>query len=238
MKRENLDFPEIFPLYPPNVRPLAPPIFLGNAGGFSGARFWKYDSAIGPLALKSWPSDGPKGQRLRWIHGEMRKAKSLGFIPVPIRDMKGNTFQETSYSSWEIFPWLPGIADRSRPPSLPHLRAGFKALAALHRLWEDEKRLAPSLGLERRLMEIQTWRLEDFSLLEAALKLAPDDLEKTLAIRWLELARRGTCRRARTARGIEDGSTFADVFARCSRRPSLIRRRSSLGPDRFRRVGS
>ena len=186
---EDCNFTEIFSRYPREFRPSRPPIFLGNAGGLSGARYWTYDCAFGRLALKAWPIDGPDRSRLQRIHAEIAKAKTLAFVPTLLPDHNARTFQESFGFLWEIMPWLPGKADRGRPPTLVHIRAGFAASAALHRTWGAESQSGRSPGLIRRLEEIQTWVSRDFTLLEDSLNGAADSVQKTLARRWLELSR-------------------------------------------------
>lgn len=175
--------------YPARIRPIAPPVFLSNAGGFSGAIFWRFESSEGTFALKGWPRGGMNRERLTRIHQALFKARALEFIPVPVIDLQGETFRRSGDRYWEILPWLPGLPDRNRPPSSNRIRAGFHALAALHRLWETPSRYGSSPGLKNRLREIERWISRDFSRLEQALAKARQGKERFLANRWLELAR-------------------------------------------------
>ena len=56
---------------------------LGSAGGFSGARFWRVESAAGQLCLRCWPREHPTRDRLEQIHRVLRHAHSSGLLFVP-----------------------------------------------------------------------------------------------------------------------------------------------------------
>ena len=56
---------------------------LGSAGGFSGARFWRVESAAGELCLRRWPREHPMRERLEQIHRVLRHAHSSGLLFVP-----------------------------------------------------------------------------------------------------------------------------------------------------------
>src|SRR5947209_8367451 len=60
--------------YPAIARPLAEPECLGNAGGGSGVRLWRYASGRGVLVARAWPSPGLRA-RLR----EMEALVTGGF---------------------------------------------------------------------------------------------------------------------------------------------------------------
>ena len=68
--------------YPPALRE-GELLALGNAGGFSGARLWRLQGPLGSLCLRAWPSDGPSPDRLRLIHGLMKRAHDSGLDFVP-----------------------------------------------------------------------------------------------------------------------------------------------------------
>src|SRR4051794_28008121 len=93
--------------YPAVARPSAAPEPLGNAGGASGSRLWRFASGLGRLAARAWPPDGPDHARLEAIHGWLFEAGSLGFVPVPIRGLDGRTVRQRSGRLWEVSPWMP-----------------------------------------------------------------------------------------------------------------------------------
>ncbi len=175
--------------YPALARPTAPPTALGNAGGASGARLWRFPSGLGPLVLRAWPPDGPNRDELAAIHAQQRKARGLGFVPVPIETGAGGTVVEWGGRRWDLAPWMPGAADAARPPALARLRAGCAGLAALHETWGSRPSEGPSPGLALRLEEIAALRNGGFDAIEAALDRAPADPRRDHARRWLDLAR-------------------------------------------------
>jgi len=176
--------------YPSLARPTAPPTALGNAGGASGARLWRFPSGLGPLGLRAWPPDGPDAAGLAEIHALQRQASGLGFVPVPVPASTGRTFVEQGDCRWELAPWMPGVADAARPPSPTRLNAAFAGLAALHDCWGSRRSEGRSPGLARRWEEIDALRRGGFDAIGAALDRAPaGDACRDLARRWLELAR-------------------------------------------------
>ncbi|HEY2154142.1 MAG TPA: phosphotransferase, partial [Isosphaeraceae bacterium] len=157
-------------LYPAHARPLGPPVPLGNAGGLSGARLWRFDSGSGPMVARAWPLDGPGPEALRAIHAWLARLADLDFIPVPIATLDNRTLIELDERSWEVAPWRPGSADVSRPPSPGRLRAAFSALGAVHQRLAFESTLAPSPGLAARLDEASELLASELAQLEAVVR--------------------------------------------------------------------
>ena len=186
------DLEAILARYPPEVRPLGQPVALGNAGGASGARLWRHESARGPMVLRAWPPPpgGPGRAELDRVHGWIGAAGSLGFVPVPIAARDGLTLQTSGDRLWELAPWLPGRPDLARPPGLGRLRAGFGGLAALHRAWAGPRVLGPSPGLARRARELDDLLAGGFDSLDRALLNAVASPLRDPARRWLDTARR------------------------------------------------
>lgn len=114
---------------------------LGNAGGLSGARFWRITTPEGPLVLRRWPIEHPTPERLRFIHAVLNHAAENGvtFLPLPITTRGGRTFVEHGGHLWELTPWLPGVADYERSPSDEKLHAAMTALAQFHSATADFK---------------------------------------------------------------------------------------------------
>src|SRR5262245_66241503 len=55
---------------------------LGNRGGFSGARLWRCEGALGSSCLRAWPP-GISLQRLLWLHRLIATACRAGLRFVP-----------------------------------------------------------------------------------------------------------------------------------------------------------
>lgn len=192
MRDLSRDLDAVLARYPASCRPLAAPTPLGNAGGLSGARLWRFEAGRGRLVARAWPPDGPDGDRLDWIHARLAGAVHLPFVPVPLPALDGRTWQAQGGHFWEVTPWLPGVPDRSRPPDPARIRAGFAALAALHRAWQADRMTGPSPGLFPRCAEIATWLGGGFDELARVLDVFDrdgTDPRVDLARRWLARAR-------------------------------------------------
>ena len=135
--------------------------YLENAGGFSGAKFWKIGSQIGTFCLRRWPQEHPSPERLTWIHAVIEHAAQQGNIPlaVALRTDSGNTFAQHEGHLWELTPWLPGkpfdftqrdspgmgerlldnmLYDASRlQQTYRRVSAAFRALAKFHKATES-----------------------------------------------------------------------------------------------------
>lgn len=112
--------------------------WLGNAGGMSGAQFWRIEAPRGMLVLRRWPVEHPTAERLRLIHSVIRHAgRTLDFLPVPQPTRDGDTFVSEDGHLWELAPWMPGVADYERSPSEAKLRAAMTALARFHHAVAD-----------------------------------------------------------------------------------------------------
>ncbi len=184
-------FARLLSLYPARARPLAPPIPLGNAGGGSGARLWRFDSGLGPLVARAWPVDGPGPSALRRIHAWLARLVDLDFIPVPLASRDGRTLVVLDGACWDVSPWRPGVADPSRPPARGRLRAAFAGLAAVHQRLAPDSTRGPSPGLVARLTEAETLLASELSSLESAIRRTPADSTHSSALRWIALARDG-----------------------------------------------
>lgn len=183
------DLRAILDRYPVASRPTVAPEPLGNAGGLSGARLWRFEAGSRRLVARAWPPDGPDGDRLDQLHRRLAAAAHLPFVPVPLPALDGRTWQAQGGRFWEVAPWLPGVPDPGRPPDRGRIRPGFAGLAALHRAWERERATGPSPGLVRRLAEIDAWLRVGFDDLASALDRAGPDPCAEPARRWLALAR-------------------------------------------------
>jgi hypothetical protein len=174
-------------MYPARARPLAPPTPLGNAGGGSGARLWRFDSGLGPLVARAYPPDGPDPSSLSRIHGWIARLADLDFIPVPLATLDGRTLVVLDGLSWEVTPWKSGVAD----PSPARLRAALGGLAAVHQRLAFEASIAPSPGLMARLGEAESLMKSELARFETLVRNRPNDPGSTASLRWIALAREG-----------------------------------------------
>ena len=85
----------IWPHFSDACRPMSVE-FLGNYGGFSGARLWRADTSVGPLCLRAWPSEFRSERQLTFIHDVLSRVRAVGlnFIPAPQRTRDGATFNK------------------------------------------------------------------------------------------------------------------------------------------------
>ena len=107
---------------------------LGAAGGLSGARFWRLETAGGPFCLRAWPKEHPDFERLEFIHTLLAHVWGQDFhkVPVPLRDREGRSAIRLHGRFWELTPWLPGKADYREHPSRARLASAMEALAQFH----------------------------------------------------------------------------------------------------------
>jgi homoserine kinase type II len=182
--------------YPSPFRQAGKAVFLGGAGGFSGARFWRFEGSHGPLCLRRWPVEGPSAERLAFIHSVLFHVAAAGFrmIPLPIRTTAGATFLESDGHLWELTPWLPGKADFRDRPSEPRLCAALLALARFHGCAAGHpsapRSAGQSAGLRHRCQKLQMLRAGGLDgLMRICLRSPVDQIQPT-AISILNLASR------------------------------------------------
>lgn len=177
--------------YPFRAQPLSPPQPLGGAGGLSGARLWRYQSALGPLVLRAWPPHGPGRAHIERVHRWLFMTAELGFTPVPIRDNHGRSIQEYDGRLWEIAPWLTGSADLGQPPGRARILHAFAGLAAFHQRLAREQIEGPSMGLRERFEAVSQLEQGGFDALARAIeqRRGSDASNHDSALRWLRLAR-------------------------------------------------
>ncbi len=119
-------YPDAF--RPQNIQP------LGNAGGFSGARFWRVEAPAGTFCLKRWPHEHATPERLQFIHAALNHVHRQGTVkvPYPITNRDQRTFVVHNDFFWELTPWIAGKADYRESPSHAKLSAAFRSLAQFH----------------------------------------------------------------------------------------------------------
>jgi Ser/Thr protein kinase RdoA (MazF antagonist) len=183
------DLSAVLARYPAVARPSAEPEALGNSGGLSGSRLWRYGSGSGLLVARAWPVDSPPRPVLEEVHGWLADAGRLVIVPVPIPGLDGRSLQEHAGHLWELSPWMRGAADPSRPPSTARVRAGFTALAAFHQRLAHHTSLGPSAGLLARWRELEWLLAGGFTTIEQVVALESSDPLGDLARQWIEAAR-------------------------------------------------
>lgn len=160
--------------------------FLGQAGGLSGALFWRIATSDGEVCLRRWPSEHPSRERLQFIHAVLAHVAGEGidFVAAPLRDRRGETIIEHAGHQWELTPWLAGRSDFELRPSRERLQ---QAMAALGRLHAALVTFPPSLGargLPRGIADrtAQLRAIDDEALAKLAASIVEDD--------WHEAAER------------------------------------------------
>ncbi len=108
--------------------------FLGAAGGFSGALFWRLHTGDSRWCLRAWAPEHPTPERLAWIHDVLQHVSSNGcaVVPVPVPTICGPRFVSWRGRLWELAAWLPGEADYHQHPERSKLRAAAATLARFH----------------------------------------------------------------------------------------------------------
>lgn len=179
----------VFAYYPAMLRPEGGVVGLGNAGGLSGSRLWQYWAGGRILLARCWPVDGPPRSALEAIHGWLKEAGALGFVPVPFETWDGRTLVEQGGRFWEVGPWMPGRAEVGGPIDLGRVRAAFAALGAFHQRLAIHRSVGRSAGLVSRAREVEWWREIGFGELERASGKGLAAPLAVLARRWVKEAR-------------------------------------------------
>jgi len=148
---------------------------LGAAGGFSGARFWRLETARGPYCLRRWPESQPDQQRLEFIHSVLWYVHQEEFdlVPVPVETIGQQSYVWGAGHLWELAPWMPGTADYLADPQPQRLRAALLALARFHRASQTfpvaEQQPAVSPGIVARRRRLQTLMRGDLESLRRSI---------------------------------------------------------------------
>lgn len=149
---------------------------LGNAGGFSGAAFWRIRQEDADYCVRRWPREHPSHQRLAFIHRVLQYVAGLGieFVPAPLTTAAGSTIVEASGHSWEITPWLPGQANFARQPSSEKLCSALTALARFHQAASKlgDPRPSKSRGIIERRKRLLEFLNGGASRIQQALELS------------------------------------------------------------------
>lgn len=175
--------------YPASEQPTASLEALGNAGGLSGSRLWRYEAGVRRMLLRCWPAAGLDLARLRQIHEWLQATRPLPFVPRPVVTLDGVSIVEQSGRLWQIEPWMPG-APAGDHPSVAQVRVAFSGLASFHQSLSRIGVTRPSPGLTERLGELRDLRQGGFAEAERVIELSPNGPFREHAFRWLALARR------------------------------------------------
>src|SRR5262245_19785186 len=134
---------------------------LGNRGGFSSARLWRCEGALGSSCLRAWPAGEPSPHRVGWLHHLMTIARRAGLSVVPevFATLSGATWADHAGRLWELQSWQPGRADFHESPTPARLQAACSVLARLHVAWETVRpESGPCPAVERRLRAVRGWQ--------------------------------------------------------------------------------
>jgi len=107
---------------------------LGNAGGYSGASFWKVRGKKGTFCLRRWAKNYPTLERLQYIHAVQWHLQMEGFynFPMPVETLEGMSYVEEAGFFWQLEPWLEGKADFRKNPNSNRFVSAMTALAEFH----------------------------------------------------------------------------------------------------------
>jgi len=145
--------------------------FLGSAGGFSGALFWRVKTRAGLLCLRRWPRGHPSAERLEFIQAVLWHVVREGFdlLPLPLATRRQKGYVRHGGHFWELAPWMPGEADFRKNPTEEKLTAAMTALARFHRAALSfplpDPPESPSPGMHGRLQQLQKWVAGDLDRL-------------------------------------------------------------------------
>lgn len=116
-----------------------PADFLGGAGGFSGACFWKLQQGDECWGIRRWPREHPTVSRLKWIHAVLKHSRDKGFpwLPKMRTSSAGESFIQDSDFLWECSCWMPGTAALGEDPSFERIATAMEALAKFHQSVEE-----------------------------------------------------------------------------------------------------
>lgn len=148
---------------------------LGNAGGFSGARFWQVASDQGTFCLRRWPSNSQVD--VTGIHQVLVRAQQAELpVAAPILNRDGLSVTRDALGfEWELSRWVEGTADFNQNPSSERLVDAVQTLARFHRATSDRKWNARSDALQTRLTML-TDTPRQLPRLQAALGAESDGL--------------------------------------------------------------
>lgn len=154
-----------------------------SVAGFSGASIWRVRRDGQSYALRCWPQ-GVEPKRLHEQHAVLRhvQQQGLNIVPVPIPGTSGQSCVEFQGRWWQLEPWMPGIADYWKHPSIARLEAAFRALAQWHVAaatyprrgeWMSCRQRSVVPTIQDRLVQLQRYSPTVLNELEAGLCREP-----------------------------------------------------------------
>lgn len=187
----DVHYRQVLAAYPADCQPRQAE-FLGSAGGFSGAQFWRLSTPAGLLCLRKWPAEHPTAERLTFIQSVLTHVYRHGMrrLPLPILSSAGQGFVAHAGCLWELTPWMPGRADYHESPSDGKLQAAMAALAEFHLatagfpISGDLQGVSP--GIRQRTEQLRAFQTSELSPLQRA--LAPDVWPQLLPLAERQLA--------------------------------------------------
>ncbi len=179
-----------FDRYSREYRPVGEIFPLGNAGGLSGARFWRFSATRGEFLLRRWPASETDAEWLRRRLGWIRLVADLPFVPAPVPALDGQVLQVDLGRFWHLEPWMSGLAETSRPPSEACVNAAMKGLALVHQRWEPLASAGLSPGLKLRMTELDALAHGALATLRRAVSESLDGPERRTAMHWIDEAPR------------------------------------------------
>lgn len=188
-------YSRVLEAYPADCRPQRAE-FLGGAGGFSGALFWRLQTPRGSLCLRCWPREHPSRERLEFIQAVLWHVWQEGFqlLPLPLETLTHAGYVSEVGRRWELAPWLPGKADYRQSPSAERLRAALTALAEFHLAAASfplpDRGPVQVPGIRERLERVQGMSAERFERLADAVAHGDWPELAWRARQWLALAPR------------------------------------------------
>jgi len=111
--------------------------YLGNNGGYSGARLWRFTSQDQRyLARRFAKPASDRKKRIYWIQRTIHTAYGNGcdFLAPTIVNESGNSLIDDGDFLWQIEKWLPGSATFWSEPNISKLKNAARAIARFHSL--------------------------------------------------------------------------------------------------------
>lgn len=149
--------------------------YLGTAGGYSGAIFWKVNGAKGEFCLRRWAPLYPTLEQLQFIHAVLWYAHEEGFrkVPQPLETLEYLSYVADKRCFWQLEPWMRGAADFCQRPNPERIASAMIALAEFHQsvrnfpLVQSEGGSSLLLSHEKALLE---WNSQRFQQLRHAIE--------------------------------------------------------------------
>ena len=188
----NLDPTPILDVYPWRSQPRQEVHSLGNAGGLSGSKLWKFvaNDKI-ELILRAWPSDQAVISRVEKVHSLLKHVDIFTCIPRVRQVRDGLSVIQSQGRCWDLSTWMTGNPANLSVPSDIQVVTALETLAHLHeRLSGLDAGFAASPGLIRRYDELNKLHHGDWDVLRQAVASSPLRIERELALEVLAMVRR------------------------------------------------